>query len=203
MRKLALAVTLTMLTAAPALAQVTGPSYNAPYRAFASHEFGGTLAFPEGGDVQLEGQYRFGTGTFDIGLRGGLMFNDPADDVFVFGVEARNRVITHTEQFPLDGAVVFGGGIAANGGTAWRFPLGLSLGRRIDIENSQLSLVIYGQPTLFVVNQEVGVDRETDANFAFGFGVDVRLSRVFDVRVSGGLGDAVGEGVAISAVWIR
>ena len=203
MRKLVLAVALTMLAATPAVAQVTGPSYNAPYRAFMSHEFGATLAFPDGGDVQLEGQYRFGSGTFDIGLRGGLWFNDPGDDIFVAGVEARNRVITHTEQFPLDGAIVFGGGVGVNGATVWRFPVGLSLGRRVDIENSEVSLVIYGQPTLFVVNAPSPTGRETDAQFGVGFGVDVRLSRMFDLRVSAGLGDTVAEGIAISAVWIR
>ena len=204
MRNLVLALALATLATTPVLAQVTGPSYNAPYRAFLSHEFGGTLAFPDGGDIQLEGQYRFGTGTFDIGFRGGLLFRDaPAEDVFLAGVEARNRLITHTEQFPLDGAIVFGGGIGVNGGTFWRFPLGLSLGRRVDIENSEVSLVIYGQPTLFIVNFESGVGRDTEAEFGVGFGVDVRLSRMFDLRVSAGLGDSVAEGVAISAVWIR
>lgn len=203
MRRLVIALALAMLAATPALAQVTGPSYNAPYRAFVHHEFGATLAFPDGGDVQIEGQYRFGTGTFDIGLRGGVLFNDPAEDRVLAGIVARNRVITHTEQFPLDGAIVFGGGLGIDGFTDWRFPVGLSLGRRVDIENSDVSLVIYGQPTLFVWNRPGGTGRETDAQFAVGFGVDVRLSSMFDIRVSGGLGDNIGEGVAISAVWIR
>lgn len=203
MRKLVLVLTLGVIGAGQAPAQVTGPSYNAPYRAFLNHEFGGTLAFPDGGDVQLEGQYRFGSGTFDIGFRGGLRFNDPGDDLFVAGVEARNRLITHTEQFPLDGAIVFGGGLFVNGDAAFNFPVGLSLGRRVDIEDSDVSLVIYGQPTLFLVNFETGTGRDTEAEFGVGFGVDVRLSRLFDVRVSAGLGDDIAEGVAISAVWIR
>ena len=41
----------------------------------------------------------------------------------------------------------------------------------------------------------------SDVNFALGLGVDVRFSRSFAVRASGGLGDI--EGVGISLAYIR
>src|SRR5207302_922281 len=57
-------------------AQATGmPSYNAPYRAFQRSELGGVFSFPEGGGTAFEGVYRYASGKFDIGLRGG--FFDP------------------------------------------------------------------------------------------------------------------------------
>ncbi len=38
-------------------------------------------------------------------------------------------------------------------------------------------------------------------NFTLGIGADFRLSRVFDARVSAGLGDL--KGVSIGAVWVH
>ena len=180
-------------------AQTTGPSFNAPYRAFAQHEFGATMAFPDGGGTQIEGQYRFGQRTFDIGLRGGVLFpGGAADEVVVAGVEARNRVLTHNESFPLDGALVFGAGVASGNGTAWNFPIGLSLGRRLDVEGSQVSIVPYVQPTGFLTVSS----GNSDFDVGIGLGADFRLSAVFDARVSVGLGNGP-EGIAISAVWVR
>ena len=47
--------------AAAAAAQETGtPIFRAPYRAFETHEFGGSLSDPEGASVALEGFYRYG-----------------------------------------------------------------------------------------------------------------------------------------------
>ncbi|UCF41087.1 MAG: hypothetical protein JSW43_01760 [Gemmatimonadota bacterium] len=67
------AIALT-LSASTAVAQATfTPSYNAPYRAFEAHEFGGTFSFPDGArDYALEAQDRFGHGKFDVGFRGGI-----------------------------------------------------------------------------------------------------------------------------------
>src|SRR5881409_2325350 len=102
-------------------AQATGmPSYNAPYRAFQRSELGGVFSFPEGGGTAFEGVYRYASGKFDIGLRGG--FFDPGSGfktVVLAGVEARQRVITHTVDFPLDGALMVGAGAnLVSGGSA-------------------------------------------------------------------------------------
>ncbi len=184
-----IAAALTVV-ATTAVAQATGmPSFNAPYRAFQRSEFGGVLSFPDGGGTGFEGVYRYASGKFDIGLRGG--FFDPggtASTVVLVGIEARERVITHTIDFPLDGAIVFGAGADL-----------VSVGRRIDPQGSTVSIVPYVQPTLaFIVG-----DQPSDLIFAFGIGADFRLSRVLDARVSGGLGDAPLTGVSISAVWVH
>ncbi|HET7039552.1 MAG TPA: hypothetical protein VFH97_06675 [Gemmatimonadales bacterium] len=193
-------------SAGTAAAQATfTPSFNAPYRAFGQHEFGATLSFLTGGLLDataLEAQYRFGYRAFDIGVRGGMLFvEDPGEDVVLVGVEGRGRVLTHSEQFPLDGALVLGAGLLLDGGTDLNIPAGLSLGRRLDVEGSDVSIVPYVQPTLFL--NTLGPD-DLEVAFGFGLGADFRLSRFFDARISAGLGtDFAPEGVSISAVWIR
>jgi hypothetical protein len=193
-------------TPAAAVAQATGmPSFNAPYRAFARHEFGAAVSFSDfDGRTAAEGMYRFASGAFDVGVRGGLLFSDGAlDSRLLAGVEARYRVITHTVDFPLDGALLFGGGLQVDGGTDIWFPVGLSLGRRLDVQNSQVSIVPYAQPTAAIVSADLPAPagRDTDIIFGLGLGADFRLSRAFDARVSIGLGDI--EGISIAAVWIR
>jgi len=183
-------------SASAAAAQATfTPSYNAPYRAFEQHEFGGTFSFPDGGrDFALEGQYRFGYKRFDIGLRGGIIDSEGGSDV-ILGVEGRGRVFDHTQgDFPFDGAVVIGVGTAEF--DAWTVPsAGLSLGRRVDLDG--FSFVLYGQPTLFVFT-----NGDTDVQFGLGLGGDFEIGNALDLRVSAGLFDGP-EGLAVSLVWVR
>jgi hypothetical protein len=186
---------------APAYGQSTGvPSFQSPYRAFARSEFGGVVSFPEPGGTGYEGMYRFGSGRLDVGVRGGLW--DPiglAPSSFLAGVEARSRVVTHSEDFPLDGGFVFGmGGNFRSGFSRFMFPMGVTLGRRINLENSEVSFSPYVQPTAFLRG---GNSIPTDLIFALGLGADVRLTRSFDARVSVGLGDV--EGVSLGAVWVH
>jgi hypothetical protein len=199
--RLGIVVFALAVSAGTAAAQATfTPSFNAPYRAFGKHEFGGTISFERGSAISLEGQFRFGYGTFDIGLRGGVRFNDPGEDQVLLGVEGRGRILTHGEQFPLDGALILGAGLSLNGDTDLILPVGLSLGRRLNVEGSDVSIVPYVQPTLFLTTYGDGFE----VGFGFGFGADFRLSRFFDARISAGLGtDFAPEGVSISAVWIR
>ena len=189
---------LLVSTAGSLAAQATGtPTFNAPYRAFDRSEIGLLLSFPNGGGTAFEGVYRMASGRFDIGFKGGLF--DPGgsgNTVLLLGTEARERVLTHSADFPLDGALVFGvGGNFVSGNSQLIIPVGLSLGRRLDTQTS-LSIVPYVQPTMFIT-----VDGGSDVLFALGLGADFRLSRVFDLRVSAGLGDV--EGVSLGAVWVH
>jgi hypothetical protein len=199
-RSLSLAVALTLSVVGVGAAQVTGtPSYDAPYRAFARHEAGVVLSFPNPGTA-FEGEYRFGYQKFDLGLKGGLY--DPgsgASKIVLLGVEGRQRVITHTEEFPLDGAVIVGlGANLVSNFSGVIIPAGLSLGRLIELKNSPVTITPYGEPVVFLT---AGNNQSTDFHFAFGLGSDFRLSKAFDLRVSGSLGDI--DGVSVGAVWIR
>jgi len=186
--------------ASQAAAQATGvPSFNAPYRAFRRSELGLVLSFPNGGGTAFEGAYRMSSGKFDLGFRGGIFSpGGNADSRLLLGAEARQRVVTHTEDFPLDGALILGiGGQFASGNSALIVPIGLSLGRRVDPKDSKISIVPYAQPTGFLV----AGNGTSDFLFALGLGADFRLSPRFDARISAGLGDL--EGVSLSAVWVH
>ncbi|HMH83800.1 MAG TPA: hypothetical protein VK531_13105 [Gemmatimonadales bacterium] len=197
---LAIAAVFTVL-ATGAGAQATGTTtFNAPYRAFQRSEIGVLMSFPNGGGTAVEGAYRKASGKFDIGFKAGFLDTPgPGNSVLLLGAEARERVITHTVDFPLDGALIVGaGGEFVSGSSAFLFPVGLSLGRRVDPQGSTVSIVPYVQPTLFLIAGDNVVDH---VQFALGLGADFRLSRAFDARLSAGLGDT--EGVSIGAVWVH
>jgi hypothetical protein len=184
---------------APLAAQTTGmPSYQAPYRAFQRTELGAIVSFPRGGGTAFEGAYRYAQRQFDLGVRVGMY--DPgglAKTALLVGGEARQRVITHTADFPLDGALVAGiGAHLVSGGSALFIPVGVSLGRRIDLHQPSISIVPYVQPTIVLIS-----DGGTDLNFTLGLGADFRLTRVLDARFSAGVGDL--RGVSLAAVWVH
>ena len=185
--------------AGPAMGQTLGtPVYLAPYRAFGSMEVGGMLVDP-GPGFSVEGAYRYGTGKFDLGVRAGYLSLDLTDSTSgtygLIGADVRFRVIEHSEDFPLDGS--FTGGIGGRLGDSNQLylPVGLSLGRRIEIENG-ISFVPYIHPVVMPTFGD-----KSDIHLSLGLGVDFRVTRSLDLRVSGGLGDL--EGIAIGMSWIK
>jgi len=193
---LAVAAVLTLGTSAGA--QETGtPVLSAPYRAFSTHELGLSLSAPEGADLGFEGFCSFASGRNDFGLRVGVLDADDASDL-VLGGRFRTRLLTHSEDFPLDGALTVGvGAVFLDGGTVLRTPIGLSLGRRIDSKSSGLSFVPYLQPVLVPRFSE----GDSELELALGLGLDLRLTRRFDLRVAGSVGDL--EGFSVTFAWVR
>lgn len=182
-----------------AFAQSTGmPRFQAPYRAFEQTEFGAALSFPDGADFGLEGQYSFAYEAFDVGFRTG--FVEGGDTSFLLGAEGRLRVIDHeSSDFPLDGAVVAGFGTIDF--DAWLLPVGISLGRRVEIEG--LEFVFYGQPTLFFTVLDSPTGNETDLDFNLGLGADVKVTDSIDVRTSFAFLDAPADGLSVAVVWVH
>jgi len=185
-------------SAATAAAQETGtPIFRAPYRAFESHEFGGSISDPSGSSVALEGFYSYGKDQNDFGIRGGFADADGSNTIFLIGGNFRTRVVDYSDTFPLDGALTVGfGGVFGEGDDVFLLPVGISLGRRFDVEGSSTTFVPYVHPN--VIPTFGGAD---DIQFALGLGVDIRFSERWAVRASGGLGDI--EGVGISVAYIR
>src|SRR2546427_681990 len=158
-----------------AAAQATGlPSFNAPYRAFTRSEIGVVLTFPNGGGTAIEGAYRVSRGKFDLGFRGGIFTpGGSGNSVLLVGAEARERVVSHTEDFPLDGALIVGiGGGFVSSSSALFVPVGISLGRRIDPKGSKISIVPYAQPTALLVARS----GTTLVHFTLGLGGDFRVA---------------------------
>jgi hypothetical protein len=201
-----LALALLAGGAGTASAQETGtPIFKAPYRAFDNHEFGGSFSDPGAGvSFALEGFYRYGRGAHDFSIRGGFMdLNDNVVGVgggsrVLLGGNFRTQIISYSESVPLDGALTLGLGAQIGDGTdLYLIPVGVSLGRRFDLEGSNTTFVPYVHPVL-VPTFGGG---NSDVNFALGLGVDVRFSESWAVRASGGLGDI--EGVGVSVAYIR
>lgn len=187
-------VGLTLLVSGEAAAQTVGtPVFMAPYRAFTKYEFGGYISDPSGADWALEGFYRYGWNKNDVGFRLGVV--DAGDtDRLLAGVDFRSRLVSHSESFPLDGALTLGLGGAFGDGSVFYIPVGFSLGRRLDLENSKVSFVPYVQPTL----TPVFGSGDSDLLFTLGLGVDVRVAAQLDLRFTAGLGDQDGIGFGIS-----
>jgi hypothetical protein len=182
-------------------AQETGtPMFKAPYRAFTSHEFGMAFSDPgEGISFALEGFYGYGRGANDFGLRAGIMDPEgPGDTNILLGGDFRTRILSYSESFPLDGALTVGAGInLGDGDDLIYLPLGISLGRRFELEGSRTTFTPYVHPTLVPV---LGAADGDDVGFALGLGVDLRFSQSLAARVSGGIGDLEGVGIALTYV---
>ncbi len=174
------------------------PVFQAPYRAFQNHEFGASLSDPEFASFALEGFYRYGRGSNDFGVRAGFADAEIGDAIVLVGGNFRTQVLSYSESFPLDGALTLGlGGAFGEGDDRFAIPVGISLGRRFDLEGSNTTFVPFVHPV--IVPTFGGGD--DDVNFALGIGVNVNFSERWAVRASGGLGDI--EGVGISVAYIR
>jgi hypothetical protein len=73
-------------------------------------------------------------------------------------------------------------------------PVGFSLGRRVELENSKVSFVPYVQPTLTPAFSS----GNSDVLFTLGLGVDIKVAPQLDIRVTAGVGDQDGIGVGLS-----
>ena len=182
-------------------AQETGtPIFKAPYRAFNSHEFGVSLSDPgEGVSLALEGFYRYGKDATDFSVRGGFAdLNGSGGTRLLVGGDFRTQVVSYSESFPLDGSLTLGvGANVGDGPDSYYIPVGVSLGRRFELEGSSTTFVPYAHPV--IVPRFGGGDSEVD--FALGLGVDIRFSDQWAIRASGGIGDI--EGVGISVAYLR
>jgi hypothetical protein len=189
MRRNLLSAALPLLLAVPLAAQSTGtPVFHAPYRVFDRYEIGGNVS--DAGNIAFEGFYGFSgdkAAKWDFSLRGGVEDQGRGGNaVVLLGLDARYRVITQTEDFPLDGALITGvGANLVSGASRLLIPIGLSLGRRVNFTNSKGSLVPYAEPVI-VPNFGSG---NNDVAVALGLGADLRVNRRFEVRVGIGIGD--------------
>jgi len=196
------------LSAKNLAAQETGtPIFRAPYRAFTSYEVGVSLSDP-GSNVNyaLDGFYAYGHGPYDLSIRGGWEklsgtvngVATPCCTRYLLGGDFRARLIQYSESFPLDGALTVGFGANVGSGVdSYYVPVGISIGRRFELEGSKTSFIPYAHPVL--IPRFGGGNSSVD--FALGLGVDIRFSRSLAIRASGGLGDI--DGVGISLAYIR
>jgi hypothetical protein len=204
-RKLWLAVVALVLGGTGvASAQTLGtPIFMGPYRAFKQSELGAYISDPgDGISLALEGEYRRAQrkGQFDWGIQFG--YADPSgsggNGIFAIGADVRAGIARHSADFPLDAAITAGfGALFSNGNNGFLVPLGVTLGRQVLLENSSVSFVPWVHP---VIAPAFG-DAFNDVQFGLGLGVDINLSRTWDARLSGALGDI--DGIGVGLAWHR
>ena len=130
-------------------AQETGtPMFKAPYRAFTTHEFGAAFSDPGEGCELRDGRV-LSTGRGPrISIRGRWSSCPTRPSVgspkvggstrILLGGDFRTRMLTYSESFPLDGALTVGAGInVGDGDDLIYLPVGISLGRRFELEGFQ------------------------------------------------------------------
>jgi hypothetical protein len=197
-----LAAALVTVMANGLAAQETGtPMFKAPYRAFTNHEFGAAVSDPgEAFSFALEGFYSYGRGSNDFGLRLGMADPQGAGSTSILlGGDFRTRIVNYSESFPLDGALTVGvGANFGDGEDLIYLPLGLTFGRRFELEGSKTTFTPYVHPTLLPV---LGASSGDDVGFALGLGVDLKFSSEWQARVSGSVGDL--EGVGLGLAYMR
>lgn len=200
-RGLLLAVLLGILGSAALEAQtLSTPIFKSPYRAFRRSELAGYISDPGTGiSVAVQGEYRLARPKFDFGLTFGYLDGTGSSaSIFGVGVDGRLPVARHNRDFPLDASVTAGfGALFGDGQTGFLVPFGATLGRQVLLENSSVSFTPYVHPVIAPTFGEL----IQDTQFGLGLGVDISLTRTFDIRVSGALGDI--EGVGVGLAWHR
>jgi len=200
MRRSLLAAVSLFVLATPALAQETGtPVFLSSQRLFDKTEFGVSVSDPNSNGLALEGYYRMASGPMaDFGVRVG--FRNPDNTgatAFLIGGDYRARLLHHSENFPLDGALTVGVGASLLDNANQLFvPIGFALGRQILLENSTTSFVPYITPTFIPVFAD-----NSDLNFAVGIGVDIKFGTSFSMNVGGAFGDL--DGLSASFTWLH
>jgi hypothetical protein len=186
----------TIAASQPLAGQATGlPTFFAPRRAFGSSELGVTISRPGGESTGIEGRIGARLDRADINFRAGIV--DPGgnwDAEVAAGVEARIPVIGRSSAFPLDGSFILGvGHVFASGGGGQTFvPLGLTIGRRLNLDGTALQLTPYVQPTMILID---------DAFFTLGLGIDLRIRGIPEIRFNSAVGDM--DGFSIGFFWVR
>jgi hypothetical protein len=212
---------LGLAGAATAFAQATGvPSYRSPAPGFVRSELGGVVSFPEPGGTAFEAVYRratWGTGIRvegdledvestdaqwrDFGIRAGVYdAGSGVPSALMLGLEGRMGLFRHTEDVPFDLALTLGvGGRFRDDANVFLIPAGLTAGRAIRFENSDLVLTPFVHPIAFL---RTGNNIDTDVHLGVGLGGDLRLNPAVNLQLSVGLGDEM-EGISLGASWTR
>jgi hypothetical protein len=87
----------------------------------------------------LEGFYRYGLGTYDLSLRARFTdLNRSLGNQILIGGDFRAQLLEYGEGMPLDGSLTVGlGGPIGDDPDLFRLPVGISLGRRFQVEGSE------------------------------------------------------------------
>lgn len=151
----------------------------------------------EDSDIGFQGIWRT-DGSMNLGLRAGWL-DTPGDGVLVLGAETWGGLVEDNPDFPLDVSWTAGAGAWLNGTTVFAVPVGVSIGKTVDLDDS-MALQIYGHPRIgLVLFEDVNDDLEADLEGQFDLGADLYVSPSVALKLGISLGnaDAIGFGLSL------
>lgn len=181
------------------MAQSTGtPVVMAPIHNYDDYTLGATVSDP-GPGIAVEGWYGMPVGPGDILFRVGIWDNNSGTTTVLLGADSRTSLVRHSEKFPLDGALTVGaGGSFGSGASVFLIPVGFSLGRRVDIKDSNIVIQPYGVPILHIA---FGDNISDNLLFSLGLGFEIQFSDSFALDVNGVIGDL--DGISVGFAYLR
>ena len=191
MKKQSLAVVsafaAVMMVVVPARAQVFTPTFQSTER---GSDIG--LYLSDGpGDLAVEGIWRRGFGTGDLGLRAG--FADVGDGELLLGADWRQPLALGTQ--PVDVALTFGGQAVLGDVDGIGGQVGLAFGHTFVEEG--LHVTPYVHPRVALVSA-IGDDSDAKLDVLADLGADFRFAPNLTLRVGVNLGDGADWGIGLA-----
>lgn len=187
---------LIMVAATAVATPVSGQAWGSPTFLPPSpgDDIGLYLTDMDGVDLGFQGIWRQ-QGNLNLGLRVGFLDTNLGDDLITVGVETWDRILQNSD-LPVDVAWTLGAGAAFGDGTFIGIPVGLTIGRVIDLDG--IAFQLYGHPRLSVEIASFNDNTDTDLDGLFDLGADVYLGDAWKLRLGATIGgpDAVGVGLA-------
>ncbi len=200
-RTLAVAVGLTLAVCLPLHGQM---AWDAPMLVAPESVDGAGIYLMEGwpgdgvGALLTWRHYRsFGNMGFRVGLGEGVR-----DDLAVFGgLDYAAAWIRASQDFPLDIAWFFGAGLGVGPDVLLSFPLGVSIGRAIYLED--VGFIPYVAPRMdldaWIGDDVRGSNEDLDLRATVDLGTDILLNEQFTLRFGASVGDR--DALAIGLVF--
>ncbi|HEX8360711.1 MAG TPA: hypothetical protein VF613_11400 [Longimicrobium sp.] len=185
MKKISFALlgALLALASAPAAdAQVFSPTFQAPYM---SNDVGLYISDFED-ELGIEGILRRGMGSFDLGLRLGLV-----EDAVLLGIDTRNPLAV-AGTAPLALALTLGGQAALGDENVFGAQVGLSIGHAFRTPGATITPYIHPRAALLFGGDEEDFEALADV------GVDVALRPNFILRFGANLAEGADFGIGLA-----
>jgi hypothetical protein len=195
MRKLSFcavpALAAAVMAAAPARAQVFTP----PFQSTARVSDVGLYLSDGPGELAVEGIWRRGLGTGDLGLRVG--FADAGDGLLLLGADWRQPLALSTQ--PIDLALTFGGQLAVGDVSGLGAQVGLLFGHTF--AEPGVRITPYVHPRLAVVSAIGDGDSDAEVDVLADIGADFSFAPNLTLRLGVNIGDGADWGIGLA--WRR
>lgn len=139
-------------------------------------------------------------GNLNLGLRLGYI-DGFGDGALAVGAESWDLMVEGGADFPVDVGWTLGAGAVFNGGTRVEIPVGLTLGRVLDLD--PVSLQVYGHPRLGLFIAPEAANDEVALKALFDLGVDAMLQENLKLRIGATMGYINAVGIGLAVRWTR